>query len=57
MFDDEFGGTDTKLRTCAVVFDSVVAVLDSVTVVIGFCYGGDLGERNSVRVSLMMRCP
>jgi hypothetical protein len=40
-----------------VVFDSVVAVLDSVTVVIGFCYGGDLGERNSVRVSLMMRCP
>jgi hypothetical protein len=37
--------------------DSVVAVLDSVTVVMEFCYGGDwnsvtvvIGERNSVRV-------
>ena len=45
MFDDEFGGTGTKLRICAVVFDSVVAVLDSVTVVMEFCYGGDWREK------------
>jgi hypothetical protein len=39
-----------------VVFGSVVVVFEFVTVVAGFSYGGDLGERNSVRVSLMMMC-